>query len=117
MIVLPSAGSLSDSQVFDNQGLLVGQVDGVYLDEETELPVWISISRPASDSSLAPLAGALISSESIRLPYSKAVIEAAPVIGLDFELTAETESLLSEYYDQAQLGPTKPGNGIPDSAA
>jgi len=120
MEILPtdSSGSLCGSQVIDNQGALVGLVDGVYLDERTEQPIWISIrTETRTRLSLAPLERALLSPDSIRLPYGKLFIEDAPLISHGQELTAEMEAVLYEYYDLVATSDSALVNGIPDDAA
>jgi uncharacterized protein (TIGR02271 family) len=86
--------------VVDQEGAKVGRLDEVYLDQQTGRPEWMLIHTGllGTKSSFAPLAGARVDREDVRIAYSKQEVKDAPSVEADGELSEEEEAQLYAHY-------------------
>ena len=86
--------------VVDQEGAKVGRLDEVYLDQQTGRPEWMLIHTGllGTKSSFAPLAGARVDGEDVRIAYSKQEVKDAPSVEADGELSEEEEAQLYAHY-------------------
>jgi uncharacterized protein (TIGR02271 family) len=103
--------------VVDQEGAKVGTLEEIYLDQRTDRPEWMLIHTGlfGTKSSFAPLAGARLDDEQVRIGYSKQEVKDAPSVEADRELSPEEEARLYAHYgldsseprsDTGRRGPT-----------
>ena len=96
------AQALYGRQAFDQAGIEIGEIDAVYLDNETGRPEWAAVRTGRTETSLAPLAGAEVTDAGVRLPVEHRLVLGAPVGDeagrFPDELSAEQEAELYHYY-------------------
>jgi uncharacterized protein (TIGR02271 family) len=86
--------------VVDQEGTKVGRLEEVYLDQHTGRPEWLLVHTGlfGTKSSFAPLAGARVDGEDVRIGYSKQEVKDAPSVEADGELSQEEEARLYAHY-------------------
>ncbi len=93
--------------VVDQEGSRVGRLEEIYLDENTGRldqhtgrPEWMLIHTGlfGTKSSFAPLAGAQLDGEDVRIGYSKQEVKDAPSVEANGELSQEEEARLYAHY-------------------
>ena len=93
--------------VVDQEGARVGRLEEIYLDtnngrldQHTGRPEWMLIHTGlfGTKSSFAPLAGAQLDGEDVRIGYSKHEVKEAPSVEADSELSQEEEARLYAHY-------------------
>ena len=100
--------------VVDQEGAKVGRLEEVYLDQHTGRPEWLLVHTGlfGTKSSFAPLAGARVDGEDVRIGYSKQEVKDAPSVEADGELSQEEEARLYAHYgldyseSRSDTGPT-----------
>jgi sporulation protein YlmC with PRC-barrel domain len=68
--------------VVDQEGAKVGRLEEVYLDQQTGRPEWLLVHTGllGTKASFAPLAGARVEGEDVRIAYSKQEVKDAPSV-------------------------------------
>jgi sporulation protein YlmC with PRC-barrel domain len=91
---------LIGARVTGNRGVDLGEVDAVYLDEETQRPEWVAVTTGmfGADVSVVPLAEAAYRDGVVRLPYTRDQVRNAPHQPADHQLTPEDEQVLVGHY-------------------
>ncbi|MGI8576731.1 MAG: PRC-barrel domain-containing protein [Nocardioidaceae bacterium] len=87
--------------VVDREGSKIGSLEAVYFDTASEQPVFASvkIGLPGRHRLVfAPLDGARVSPDHVRVIADKKLVKDAPTIDTDGELTADAEPGLFEHY-------------------
>ena len=86
--------------VVDQEGTKVGRLEEVYLDQHTGRPEWLLVHTGlfGTKSSFAPLAGARVDGEDVRIGYSKQEVKDAPSVEADGELSQQEEARLYAHY-------------------
>ena len=86
--------------VVDQEGTKVGTLEEIYLDQDTGRPEWLLIHTGlfGTKSSFAPLAGAHLDGDDVRIGYSKQEVKAAPSVEADHDLSREEEARLYAHY-------------------
>ena len=86
--------------VVDNDGSKVGSVGQIYLDDQSGNPSWVTVKTGmfGTSESFAPLEGAQVDGDDVRVAYSKDQIKDAPRVDPDAELSVEEESRLYQHY-------------------
>jgi uncharacterized protein (TIGR02271 family) len=86
--------------VVDQEGAKVGRLEEVYLEQHTGRPEWMLVHTGllGTKSSFAPLAGARVEGEDVRIGYSKQEVKDAPSVEADGELSEEEEARLYAHY-------------------
>lgn len=70
--------SLFGRPAFDLNGQEIGLVDAVYLDKQTGAPEWVAVRTGRSETSLAPLAGAVPTADGVQLAVDAKLVRNAP---------------------------------------
>ena len=85
--------------VHSADGALVGEVEAIYFDKETDQPEWIGIGTGfiATKRVVVPLEGAELGENGIRVGYTKEQIASAPEVPGD-EFDEATERALYQHY-------------------
>jgi sporulation protein YlmC with PRC-barrel domain len=91
---------LIGARVTGSRGADLGEVDAVYLDEETQRPAWVAVMTGmfGADVSVVPLAEAVYRDGVLRLPYTREQVRNAPHQPADCRLTSEDELVLVGHY-------------------
>ncbi len=98
----------------DREGSKVGKIGEVYLDEQTGLPLWITVATGMFGTwqSFAPLSGSRFDGDQVTLAVSKDLIKDAPSIDDDGQIDAsEQETLYRHYADYLGAGQTSYTDG------
>ncbi len=92
--------------VIDWAGEKVGRFEDIYLDAETDLPAWAGIRTGllGRGQSLVPLSSVTAAGDDLRVPFDADMVESAPSVDPDAELSESEEAALNEHYGLAQSG-------------
>jgi uncharacterized protein (TIGR02271 family) len=98
-------------KVLDAEGHKIGQADEVYLDDSTGTPQWVTVKggRFGGKGHFAPLGGAVLVDNEVRLAYVKAQVDSAPELETGRHLSVEEELTLYQHYGLGQPEPTRAG--------
>ncbi|MGP4022770.1 PRC-barrel domain-containing protein [Actinomadura sp. 3N407] len=89
-------------EVIDESGSKVGQLEAIYVDTATDQPSFATIKTGLPTRQrlvFAPLSGATVGPEHLRVARAKKQIKNAPAISTDGELLAGDEQAVFDYYD------------------
>jgi uncharacterized protein (TIGR02271 family) len=100
MIDINNVNDLIGAAVLDNAGDKIGTVGQVYVNPDTQAPLWITIKTGlfGTSESFAPLDDASYDGDAVRVPFQKEFVKDAPRIADDGALSDEEESSLYAYY-------------------
>jgi sporulation protein YlmC with PRC-barrel domain len=91
--------SLIGRRVLDSQGVKIGTVDEVYLDDATGVPEWAAVRTGFfGRDAFVPLATGELVDDTLRVPYDKALVKDAPDFGVGRHLSPEQELQLYRHY-------------------
>ncbi|MCW2529615.1 MAG: uncharacterized protein JWM76_4475 [Pseudonocardiales bacterium] len=84
----------------DSDGAKIGKVSQVYLDDQTQQPVWIAVHTGlfGNKESFAPLFGAHVTGDEIVLGVSKDLVKDAPSVDADGHLEDDENDRLYAHY-------------------
>ena len=84
----------------DREGSKVGKIGQVYLDDQTGVPLWVTVATGlfGSRQSFAPLYGAQASGDEVTLAVSKEQIKDAPNVEDDGRIDASEQDALYRHY-------------------
>jgi uncharacterized protein (TIGR02271 family) len=84
----------------DTEGSKVGKIGQVYMDQQTGLPLWVTVATGmfGTRQSFAPLYGAQASGDEVTLAVSKEQIKGAPSIDDDGEIDDGEQEALYRHY-------------------
>ena len=84
----------------------IGKVGQVYIDQDNEQPVWVSVKSGifGTSETLVPLTGADWDQSALHLAFSKDRVKDAPRVDPDGELSPEEQQRLYEYYGMGAGG-------------
>jgi hypothetical protein len=111
MTTSSDAQDLIGRTALDADGDEVGEIDQVYLDHDTDNPLWVTVATGVLGmrSKFAPVTGSTLDEDgNVVLRVSKDVIQATPDAEDDTRMTASEQELLFEHY-AGVLGPLPPG--------
>lgn len=103
--------SLIGRKAFDSQGVKIGTVDEVYLDDATGEPEWAALRTGLfSRDAFVPLEPALLDEAGLRVPFERNLIKGAPDFGVGRHLSPQQELQLYRHYglDVPVAGETSP---------
>ena len=86
--------------VIDQNGLAVGVISDIYVDDVTGRPEWAAV-KPGLFShrlTFVPLSQATLHGQRVQVPYRQSHIHEAPNIHPDGHLTADEEARLYQHY-------------------
>jgi hypothetical protein len=94
-------GLLDGAAVTNQDGEKLGKVDGLFVDDASGVPTWVSVTSGlfGAHHNLLPLAESRFDGEVLWMPYSKDDLAAAPPHDPDVPLTADDEQLLYDHYN------------------
>jgi uncharacterized protein (TIGR02271 family) len=78
----------------------IGWVDDLYVDDDTGRPTWLAVKTGlfGGRASLVPLWGVSVEGDRLRVAYAQTVVEDAPNLEPDGELSEAEQRQLYEYY-------------------
>ena len=84
----------------DSEGSKIGQIGQVYLDEQTGVPLWITVATGifGTRQSFAPVHGSRFNGNPVRLAVSGDLIKDAPGIDDDGHIGAGEQDALYRHY-------------------
>jgi hypothetical protein len=90
----------------DHHGEPLGSIEVIYLDKATEQPEWalLEASTAGPARTFVPLVSAGEEGDSVRVPFAKALVEGAPAMAADRELSEDQEQ---ELYRSPTPEPTR----------
>jgi stress response protein YsnF/sporulation protein YlmC with PRC-barrel domain len=103
----------------DTDGDKIGEVDGLYVDDETGEPEWFAVRTGwfGGHVSLVPVEGARAEYDRLRVPYEKSHVKDAPHHDPDGRLSPEEEAELYAYYGRSMSSTrTAPTTGAAPNA-
>jgi uncharacterized protein (TIGR02271 family) len=113
--------------VVDPSGDKIGEIEDIYLDEQTEQPEWLAVRTGLFGHriSFVPLAEAQATGDALAVPYTKDQVKDAPTAEPDGMLSEREEAALYEHYglpysdinSQTGLADTTAGTAEPYQAA
>ncbi|TDC71474.1 PRC-barrel domain containing protein [Actinomadura sp. GC306] len=89
-------------EVIDEAGSRIGHLEAIYVDTATDVPSFATIKTGMPTRQrlvFAPLEGATVGPEHLRIAHAKKQIKNAPAIGTDGQLLAGDEQEVFAYYD------------------
>jgi len=96
----------------DSEGSKVGKIGQVYMDEQTRMPLWVTVATGmfGTRQSFAPLYGAQASGDEVTLAVSKEQIKDAPNVDDDGRIDPSEQDALYRHY-AGYLGEQQTGHG------
>lgn len=107
----PHAQELIGNDVYDRDGDRIGRVDGVYMDDATHQPEWVTVRTGlfGMKESFVPLAGASTHEHRINLGVSGEQVKEAPHVEAEHGHLSDQEGRdLYHYYGIEQSTPPAP---------
>ena len=91
--------------LIDRDGDKIGSIGGVYLDDRTGQPEWLTVKTGlfGMRESFVPTANARAEGDTVRVPYEKSQVKDAPNVDADGALSQDEESRLYRHYGRAHL--------------
>src|SRR5215207_8292321 len=84
----------------DHDGEPLGSIEIIYLDKVTNQPEWALLEAGATGPSrtFVPLVSANEENDTVRVPFAKTLVEGAPGMAADQELSEDQEGELYRHY-------------------
>lgn len=98
MLTKEKAKYLVGTPATDPQGMELGRVDAIYVDEQTDRPEFAAVRLSEPAPSLVPLAAAAERDGALRVAYPRSQVLGAPRASRDGAVTEEDEARLYAYY-------------------
>jgi uncharacterized protein (TIGR02271 family) len=100
MTTPPDAQQFIGRTAVDSEGSKIGQIGQVYLDEQTGVPLWITVATGifGTRQSFAPIHGSRFDGDQVRLAVSGDLIKDAPGIDDDGPIGAGEQDALHRHY-------------------
>lgn len=100
MISTSDIDDILGAEAVDTDNDKIGKVGQVYLDSESEQPVWVTVKSGlfGTSETLVPLSGANWDRSALHLAFTKDRVKDAPRVAPDAELSPEEQDRLYEYY-------------------
>ena len=101
-----------------SDGSKIGQIEDIYLDQETGEPEWVAIKTGlfGTKLSFAPLAQARFEGGQVVLPYDKSKVNDAPRVEADGSLSQQEEAALYRHYG-LEYTEMRSDSGLPEGQA
>lgn len=115
MITIEEASTLLGRPLVGRNGQRIGEVESVFLDEQTGKPEWATVTtgRRGPQETFVPLAEAQVDGSTLRVPYAEDRVVGAPTVDADQELSQEAEERLYAHYGMAHAERSSQ-SGLPD---
>src|SRR5205823_11441987 len=100
-VEVPDYRSLDGVEVTDQDGERLGKIDGLFVDDQVEVPTWVAVHSGifGTHHALLPLAHARFVDGRLLVPYSNDDLALAPHHDPDQPLTVEQEQALFAHYN------------------
>jgi PRC-barrel domain len=110
-VIVPDYSRLDGVEVTNEDDERLGKVGGLFVDDETEIPTWVSVRRGifGNHQCLVPLAQARYLDGRLYVPYSKDDLALAPHHDPDVPLTVDQEQTLFAHYNVGYSDADAPG--------
>jgi PRC-barrel domain len=84
----------------DHDGEPLGSIEAIYVDKATEQPEWALLEAGASgpNRTYVPLVSASEEGDTVRVPFAKTLVQEAPAMAADRELSEDQEGELYRHY-------------------
>ena len=84
----------------DDHGEPIGSIEAIYLDNDTSQPEWALLEASATGPArtFVPLVSADEEGDTIRVPFAKSLVEGAPSMPANRELSEDQEAELYRHY-------------------
>jgi uncharacterized protein (TIGR02271 family) len=104
-----------DKKAYDSEGNEIGTIAALYCDTEDDQPTWATIKSGlfGMQRHFVPLTLATVTDDGVTFATTKDLVDSAPAVKDDDELTEEEEGQLFEHYQQSNSTPPK--NGASDN--
>lgn len=91
---------LQAATAWDSKGKKLGVVNDVHLEKESGVPAWVTVSLGLLNSRkhYVPLANSRLEGEDLHVDWTRKEITSAPNPASPYELKADEESTLIDYY-------------------
>ena len=108
---IPDYRRLDGVEVTNQDGEKLGKVDGLFVDDQVNVPTWVAVGSGifGSHHSLVPLAQTRFVDGRLLVPYSKDDLTLAPHHDPDEPLTVEQEHTLFAHYNVGYSDADSPG--------
>lgn len=100
--------------VVSRDGEQIGEVDEIYLDNETGKPEWVGVST-GMKSVLVPLEGADVQENAVSVPYGADQVRSSPTVDGE-EISQEQEQEVYAHYGLS-YGESRSESGLPEGGA
>ena len=93
----------------DHHGEPLGNIEAIYLDKVTSQPEWalLEVGATGPDRTFVPLVSAGEEGDTVRVLFAKTLVDGAPAMAADRELSEEQERELYRHYGVPYSGPTR----------
>jgi hypothetical protein len=110
-VEIPDYRRLDGVEVTNQDGEKLGKVDGLFVDDQVNVPTWVAVGSGffGSHHSLVPLAQTRFVDGRLLVPYSKDDLTLAPHHDPDKPLTVEQEQTLFAHYNVGYSDADGPG--------
>ncbi len=94
--------------VRDRHGEELGRITELYLDSEDQRPAWAGVKRGRlrATETIVPIGEAEEVDGDVRVPYDQELVDAAPDVDPDVQLTAEQEEVLHGHFGRDYAPPS-----------
>ena len=105
----------------DHHGEPLGNIEAIYLDKVTSQPEWalLEVGATGPDRTFIPLVSAGEEGDTVRVLFAKTLVEGAPAMAVDRELSEEQERELYRHYGVPYSRADSPSGlpaGVPEPA-
>jgi uncharacterized protein (TIGR02271 family) len=100
MITQDQLRNIEGTTAYDRSGEKLGKVGGVYYDDQTDQPKWVTVHTGlfGLNETFVPVHDAEVSGDRLTLAYDKATVKDAPNISGDGHLSPQEEEQLYRFY-------------------
>src|SRR3954452_12264250 len=106
MITQEQLDTVVGSTAYDKDGDKVGKIGGLYYDDATNEPSWLTVHTGlfGTKETFIPVQGAEVTGDRVTLQYDKATVKNAPNVDEDGHLSPQEEEQLYRYYGVQYAG-------------
>jgi uncharacterized protein (TIGR02271 family) len=111
MITQEQLDTVVGSTAYDKDGDKVGKIGGLYYDDATNEPSWLTVQTGlfGTKETFIPVQGAEVTGDRVILQYDKATVKDAPNVDEDGHLSPQEEEQLYRYYGVRYAGGVETG--------
>jgi uncharacterized protein (TIGR02271 family) len=111
MITQEQLDTVVGSTAYDKDGDKVGKIGGLYYDDATNEPSWLTVQTGlfGTKETFIPVQGAEVTGDRVILQYDKATVKDAPNVDEDGHLSPQEEEQLYRYYGVQYAGGVETG--------